>query len=60
MTQSALLVVDTIGSWCACAVKAGDSVFERAEEIGRGHAERLAPMAATWPVHWQGSRHAAW
>lgn len=46
MTQPASLVVDTIGPWCACAVKAGDSVFERAEEIGRGHAERLAPMAA--------------
>ena len=46
MTQPAFLVVDTIGPWCACAVKAGDVVLERAEEIGRGHAERLAPMAA--------------
>ncbi|WP_440958406.1 tRNA (adenosine(37)-N6)-threonylcarbamoyltransferase complex dimerization subunit type 1 TsaB [Oceanicaulis sp. LC35] len=46
MTKPALLVVDTIGPWCACAVSTGDGVFERAENIGRGHAERLAPMAA--------------
>ena len=46
MTKPAFLVVDTIGPWCACALRVGDRVVERAEEIGRGHAERLAPMAA--------------
>lgn len=44
MTEAALLVVDTIGPWCACAVSAHGRIIERAEEIGRGHAERLAPM----------------
>ena len=40
-----ILVLDTTGSWCAAAVKRGDgAVFERAERIGRGHAELLAPM----------------
>jgi len=44
MTGAALLVVDTIGPWCACAVSVDGRVYERAEDIGRGHAERLAPM----------------
>jgi len=44
MADSALLVIDTIGSWCACAVHTGERLFECAEDIGRGHAERLAPM----------------
>lgn len=39
-----LLVIDTVGPWCAAAVKAGDDVYRRSEEMGRGHAERLAPM----------------
>ncbi len=43
MTQP-ILVLDTVGAWCAAALKVGDQVFELAEEIGRGHAERLAPM----------------
>lgn len=44
MSKPAFLVVDTVGPWCACAVKAGDRIVMRAEEIGRGHAEALAPM----------------
>lgn len=44
MPAAPLLVVDTIGPWCAVAVKADGQVRDRAEEIGRGHAERLAPM----------------
>lgn len=40
-----VLVIDTAGPFCAAAVKRGDgTVFEQAERIGRGHAERLAPM----------------
>jgi tRNA threonylcarbamoyladenosine biosynthesis protein TsaB len=39
-----ILVIDTVGPWCAAAVQAGDSVHEDAREIGRGHAEQLAPM----------------
>ena len=46
MNTPACLVVDTIGPWCACAVSIGDDVFEHAEDIGRGHAERLAPMVS--------------
>ncbi len=43
MTAS-ILVIDTVGPWCAAAVKVGDKACQAAEEIGRGHAERLAPM----------------
>jgi tRNA threonylcarbamoyladenosine biosynthesis protein TsaB len=39
-----ILVIDTVGPWCAAAMRRGEDVFESAEEIGRGHAERLAPM----------------
>jgi tRNA threonylcarbamoyladenosine biosynthesis protein TsaB len=39
-----LLVLDTIGPWCAAAVQTGKAVHEDAREIGRGHAEQLAPM----------------
>lgn len=39
-----ILVIDTIGPWCAAAVQAGSETFEDAREIGRGHAEQLAPM----------------
>lgn len=46
MSEPAFLVVDTIGPWCACAVKHADQIVMRAEEIGRGHAERLAPMVS--------------
>ena len=38
------LVIDTIGPWCAAALAAGGEVYEDAREIGRGHAEALAPM----------------
>ena len=48
MSGPAFLVVDTIGPWCACAVKVGDQIVMRAEEIGRGHAERLAPMVSEY------------
>ena len=39
-----VLVLDTTNHWCACALDAGAQVIERAEDLGRGHAERLAPM----------------
>lgn len=39
-----ILVIDTVGPWCAAAIQIGDDVHTSAEEIGRGHAERLAPM----------------
>ncbi len=39
-----ILAIDTVGSWCAVALTAGGQTFERAEDIGRGHAELLAPM----------------
>ncbi|MEQ8404798.1 MAG: tRNA (adenosine(37)-N6)-threonylcarbamoyltransferase complex dimerization subunit type 1 TsaB [Oceanicaulis sp.] len=42
--MSAILVIDTIGPWCAAAVKTGGRAFRDAREIGRGHAEVLAPM----------------
>lgn len=42
--MSAILVIDTTGPWCAAALKDGEAVFEISEQIGRGHAERLAPM----------------
>jgi len=40
-----VLVIDTTGPWCACALETDGRVLLRAEEIGRGHAEALAPMA---------------
>ena len=46
MTQP-ILVIDTVGPWCAVALRVEDQVFEHAEDIGRGHAERLAPMVET-------------
>ena len=42
-----ILVLDTIGPWCAAALKVGGEVYEDAREIGRGHAEVLAPMVKT-------------
>ncbi|XBQ17229.1 MAG: tRNA (adenosine(37)-N6)-threonylcarbamoyltransferase complex dimerization subunit type 1 TsaB [Oceanicaulis sp.] len=39
-----VLVLDTIGPWCAAALDTANGRFVRVEEIGRGHAERLAPM----------------
>ena len=39
-----ILVLDTIGPWCAAALQLGDAVYEDSREIGRGHAEALAPM----------------
>lgn len=44
LAMSAVLVIDTIGPWCAAALKSGDVVRRDAREIGRGHAEVLAPM----------------
>ncbi|PWE18331.1 tRNA (adenosine(37)-N6)-threonylcarbamoyltransferase complex dimerization subunit type 1 TsaB [Marinicauda salina] len=42
-----ILAIDTTGPWCAAALRRADGeVFTRAEEIGRGHAEHLAPMVA--------------
>lgn len=42
--MTAILVLDTIGPWCAAALKTGGAVHRDAREIGRGHAEVLAPM----------------
>lgn len=39
-----ILVLDTVGAWCAAAISDGERVVEDAREIGRGHAEMLAPM----------------
>jgi tRNA threonylcarbamoyladenosine biosynthesis protein TsaB len=39
-----ILVIDTIGPWCAAALQTGEGVYEDARDIGRGHAEVLAPM----------------
>ncbi|KAA5803485.1 tRNA (adenosine(37)-N6)-threonylcarbamoyltransferase complex dimerization subunit type 1 TsaB [Alkalicaulis satelles] len=41
--RAAVLVIDTSTSWCACALEAGGRVARRSEDIGRGHAEVLAP-----------------
>ncbi len=41
-----VLVIDTAGPWCACALEAGGAVRIRAQDIGRGHAEVLAPWVA--------------
>lgn len=38
-----VLVIDTAGPWCACALETDGSVRVRAQDIGRGHAEMLAP-----------------
>ena len=47
MTAGPILVLDTIGPWCAAALKVGERTYEDAREIGRGHAEVLAPMVET-------------
>ncbi|MEQ8434640.1 MAG: tRNA (adenosine(37)-N6)-threonylcarbamoyltransferase complex dimerization subunit type 1 TsaB [Oceanicaulis sp.] len=39
-----ILVLDTIGPWCAAALATEHGVLRDAREIGRGHAEVLAPM----------------
>ena len=39
-----ILAIDTVGPWCAAAIKVDEETHRIAEEIGRGHAERLAPM----------------
>lgn len=39
-----ILVIDTVGPWCAAALQTGGAMHEDAREIGRGHAEVLAPM----------------
>jgi tRNA threonylcarbamoyladenosine biosynthesis protein TsaB len=41
-----VLVIDTAGPWCACALEAGGGVLSRSQDLGRGHAEALAPWAA--------------
>ena len=41
------LGLDTTGSWCSAAlVDQARVLSQRAENIGRGHAERLAPMVS--------------
>ncbi len=41
------LALDTSGPWCTCAIVAPDTILSNpSEKIGRGHAERLAPMVA--------------
>lgn len=39
-----LLAVDTATEACSAALLIGDSLLERYEEVGRGHAERILPM----------------
>ena len=40
-----ILGLDTTGKACACAlVDEGRIIAQKSEGIGRGHAERLAPM----------------
>lgn len=39
------LALDTTGAWCSCAlVNPNHILVDNSEKIGRGHAERLAPM----------------
>lgn len=41
------LALDTTGPWCSCAIVNSHSILvDQSEKIGRGHAERLAPMVA--------------
>lgn len=41
----AILAIDTTGVYCTTAlIKAAGETYELSENIGRGHAERLAPM----------------
>lgn len=43
----ALLALDTTNAWCIAALRRpGHDDLVRAERIGRGHAERLAPLVA--------------
>lgn len=45
--MSALLAIDTTQAWCIAALRRpGHDDLVRAERIGRGHAERLAPMVS--------------
>ncbi len=39
-----LLAIDTATEACSAALLIGDSVSERFEQVGRGHAERILPM----------------
>lgn len=39
-----ILGFDTSGPWCAAAVLDGGALHLRAEEMGRGQAERLVPL----------------
>jgi len=41
-----VLVIDTAGPWCACALEMDGIVLVRAQDIGRGHAEVLAPWVS--------------
>ncbi len=41
-----VLVIDTAGPWCACALASGGAVQLRSQAIGRGHAEVLAPWVS--------------
>ncbi|MFP4519662.1 MAG: tRNA (adenosine(37)-N6)-threonylcarbamoyltransferase complex dimerization subunit type 1 TsaB [Oceanicaulis sp.] len=42
--MTAILALDTIGPWCAAALSVDGVTHRDAREIGRGHAEVLAPM----------------
>ena len=45
MARMTLLAIDTTGEHCTAALRLADGRdFVRSESIGRGHAERLAPM----------------
>ncbi len=46
------LALDTTGAWCSCALVNEYGVLaDLSENIGRGHAERLAPMVAETLLH---------
>lgn len=42
--MTSILVLDTTSPWCAAALVASGAVHRDAREIGRGHAEILAPL----------------
>lgn len=44
MSGSVLLAMDTTGPWCSAALSVNGQTSVVSDNIGRGHAERLAPM----------------
>lgn len=44
MTLPVLLALDSTGPWCSAVLSSNGNKVTESEDIGRGHAERLAPM----------------